>query len=46
MSNPPTNYIRIAQTDADGTPILNEGEWGVEHDGVFYVLGDGVELQA
>lgn len=41
----PNKYIRIADIDRNGEPILNDGEGAVEHNGVFYVIDDQIELQ-
>lgn len=41
----PKDYIRIAEVDKDGNPILEIGEGAVEFEGVWYVIDDGIELQ-
>lgn len=41
----PDKYIRIANINKDGQAILNPGECAVEHNGIFYVIDDQIELQ-
>jgi len=43
--NPPFDYLRLAQLDDEGEPVLDPGEGARQHRGVWYVTDDAITLE-